>query len=64
MIAASTLPTPDRPLVSLEQVSMQFGSQKVLHAIDLQIQRGVNGLSRRAGPRRAHQNQQSGVDPA
>jgi phospholipid/cholesterol/gamma-HCH transport system ATP-binding protein len=40
MIAASTLPNADRPLISLEQVSMRFGSQQVLHAIDLQAQRG------------------------
>jgi phospholipid/cholesterol/gamma-HCH transport system ATP-binding protein len=27
-------------LISLKQVSMQFGSQRVLHAIDLEVQRG------------------------
>jgi phospholipid/cholesterol/gamma-HCH transport system ATP-binding protein len=28
------------PLISLQQVTMQFGTQRVLHAIDLAIQRG------------------------
>ena len=28
------------PLISLQQVSMQFGAQRVLHGIDLEIQRG------------------------
>jgi phospholipid/cholesterol/gamma-HCH transport system ATP-binding protein len=28
------------PLISLQQVSMQFGPQRVLHAIDLNVQRG------------------------
>jgi phospholipid/cholesterol/gamma-HCH transport system ATP-binding protein len=28
------------PLISLQQVSMQFGAQRVLHGIDLDIQRG------------------------
>jgi phospholipid/cholesterol/gamma-HCH transport system ATP-binding protein len=31
---------PQAPLVSLQQVSMQFGGQRVLHAIDLNVQRG------------------------
>src|SRR5579884_688044 len=28
------------PIISLQQVTMQFGTQRVLHAIDLNIQRG------------------------
>lgn len=49
----STLPVPEPPLspaapvtvprpglIALEQVSMQFGGQRVLHAIDLYVQRG------------------------
>lgn len=32
------LPVP--PVLTLQQVSMQFGSQRVLHALDLQIERG------------------------
>jgi phospholipid/cholesterol/gamma-HCH transport system ATP-binding protein len=32
--------TMSDPLISLQQVSMQFGAQRVLHAIDLAIQRG------------------------
>jgi phospholipid/cholesterol/gamma-HCH transport system ATP-binding protein len=35
-----TPPPPQAPLVSLQQVSMQFAGQRVLHAIDLNIQRG------------------------
>ena len=31
---------PPTPLLSLQQVSMQFGSQKVLHAIDIDIEAG------------------------
>jgi phospholipid/cholesterol/gamma-HCH transport system ATP-binding protein len=31
---------PRYPLISLQQVTMQFGAQHVLHAIDLDIQRG------------------------
>ncbi len=31
---------PRYPLVSLQQVTMQFGVQQVLHAIDLDVQRG------------------------
>ncbi len=31
---------PREPLISLQQVTMQFGSQQVLHAIDLTTQRG------------------------
>ena len=31
---------PRYPLISLQQVTMQFGPQRVLHAIDLEIQRG------------------------
>ena len=27
-------------LISLEQVSMQFGAQRILHAIDLDVRRG------------------------
>jgi len=30
----------DKPLITLEQVGVQFGPQRVLHGIDLQIQRG------------------------
>lgn len=37
---AAPPPAPPDPLIALEQVSMQFGSQRVLHAIDLNIQRG------------------------
>src|SRR5579884_659343 len=33
-------PTPRYPLISLQQVSMQFGAQRVLHALDLDVQRG------------------------
>src|SRR5262249_37404463 len=33
-------PAPARTLLSLEQVTMQFGPQRVLHAIDLEVQRG------------------------
>jgi phospholipid/cholesterol/gamma-HCH transport system ATP-binding protein len=37
----SETPTPPRyPLIALQQVTMQFGAQRVLHAIDLDIQRG------------------------
>jgi phospholipid/cholesterol/gamma-HCH transport system ATP-binding protein len=32
--------TMSNPLVSLQQTTMQFGAQRVLHAIDLDIQRG------------------------
>jgi phospholipid/cholesterol/gamma-HCH transport system ATP-binding protein len=32
--------SPRYPLISLQQVTMQFGAQRVLHAIDLEIQRG------------------------
>jgi phospholipid/cholesterol/gamma-HCH transport system ATP-binding protein len=32
--------TPQTPLLSLQQVSMQFGSHSVLHAIDLDVFRG------------------------
>jgi phospholipid/cholesterol/gamma-HCH transport system ATP-binding protein len=32
--------TPLAPLLSLQQVSMQFGTQRVLHAIDLDVFRG------------------------
>src|SRR5205809_398955 len=35
----SAEPAP-APLISLQQVSMQFGAQRVLHAIDLNVQRG------------------------
>ncbi len=31
---------PRYPLISLQQVTIQFGAQRVLHAIDLEIQRG------------------------
>ena len=31
---------PKAPLIALQQVTMQFGAQRVLHAIDLEIQRG------------------------
>jgi phospholipid/cholesterol/gamma-HCH transport system ATP-binding protein len=31
---------PALPLISLQQVSVQFGAQRVLHAIDLDVQRG------------------------
>ena len=31
---------PQAPLIALQQVTMQFGAQRVLHAIDLEIQRG------------------------
>jgi len=31
---------PDKPILVLEQVSMQFGSHRVLHAIDLYVPRG------------------------
>ena len=31
---------PAAPLISLQQVSMQFGSQRVLHALDLDISTG------------------------
>jgi phospholipid/cholesterol/gamma-HCH transport system ATP-binding protein len=37
---ASATTKPPQALVSLQQVSMQFDSQKVLHAIDLEVQRG------------------------
>jgi phospholipid/cholesterol/gamma-HCH transport system ATP-binding protein len=36
---ATTAP-PGKPLLALEQVSMQFGAQRVLHAIDLHVPRG------------------------
>jgi phospholipid/cholesterol/gamma-HCH transport system ATP-binding protein len=36
----SQAPAPHNPLISLQQVTMQFGAQRVLHAIDLDIQRG------------------------
>jgi phospholipid/cholesterol/gamma-HCH transport system ATP-binding protein len=39
-IPAAAVPEPRRPLVTLEQVSVQFGSQRVLHGIDLAIPRG------------------------
>ena len=29
-----------KPLISLQQVTMQFGAQRVLHAIDIDVQRG------------------------
>jgi phospholipid/cholesterol/gamma-HCH transport system ATP-binding protein len=32
--------TPPAPLIALQQVSIQFGGQRVLHAIDLGIERG------------------------
>jgi phospholipid/cholesterol/gamma-HCH transport system ATP-binding protein len=32
--------TVDSPILSLQQVSMQFGAQRVLHAIDMDVQRG------------------------
>lgn len=32
--------TPAAPILSLQQVSMQFGTQRVLHALDLAIERG------------------------
>ncbi|HWG44535.1 MAG TPA: ABC transporter ATP-binding protein [Gemmataceae bacterium] len=38
--ASSENATPRKPLISLTQVTMQFGSQRVLHAINLTIQRG------------------------
>jgi phospholipid/cholesterol/gamma-HCH transport system ATP-binding protein len=31
---------PQNPLIALQQVSMQFGPQRVLHGIDLDVQRG------------------------
>jgi phospholipid/cholesterol/gamma-HCH transport system ATP-binding protein len=31
---------PRKPLISLQQVTMRFGGQQVLHAIDLMVQRG------------------------
>jgi phospholipid/cholesterol/gamma-HCH transport system ATP-binding protein len=35
------VPEPDaRPLIALEQVSVQFGGHRVLHAIDLAVRRG------------------------
>lgn len=39
MSDATSMPTPPF-LLGLQQVSMQFGQQRVLHAIDLQIQKG------------------------
>ena len=33
-------PPPDPPLIALRQASMQFGGQRVLHAIDLEIRKG------------------------
>jgi phospholipid/cholesterol/gamma-HCH transport system ATP-binding protein len=33
-------PPPAPPLIALQQVSMQFGAQRVLHGIDLAVQRG------------------------
>ncbi len=35
-----TEPPPETPLISLQQVSMQFGGQRVLHAVDLEVRRG------------------------
>ncbi len=35
-----TEPPPETPLISLQQVSMRFGAQRVLHAVDLGIRRG------------------------
>ena len=32
--------SPESPLLSLQQVSMQFGAQRVLHGIDLNLSRG------------------------
>jgi phospholipid/cholesterol/gamma-HCH transport system ATP-binding protein len=41
MSEAPSPETPQRyPLISLQQVTMQFGAQRVLHAIDLDVQRG------------------------
>src|SRR5215471_5894142 len=37
MSAANTVPNP---LISLQQVTMQFGAQRVLHALDIDVQRG------------------------
>ncbi|HEY7331095.1 MAG TPA: ATP-binding cassette domain-containing protein [Gemmataceae bacterium] len=37
MSAANTVP---KPLISLQQVTMQFGAQRVLHALDVEVQRG------------------------
>jgi phospholipid/cholesterol/gamma-HCH transport system ATP-binding protein len=37
---AGSSASPRYPLISLQQVTMQFGAQRVLHAIDLEIQRG------------------------
>jgi len=31
---------PQKPLIALQQVTMQFGPQRVLHGIDLDVQRG------------------------
>jgi phospholipid/cholesterol/gamma-HCH transport system ATP-binding protein len=36
----ATPPPAAPPLIALQQVSMQFGSQRILHAIDLDIHRG------------------------
>ncbi len=37
MSQATTVPNP---LISLQQVTMQFGAQRVLHALDIDVQRG------------------------
>jgi phospholipid/cholesterol/gamma-HCH transport system ATP-binding protein len=36
----SSATPPPAPLITLQQVSMQFGAQRVLHAIDIDVQRG------------------------
>ncbi len=36
----SEAPPPETPLISLQQVSIRFGAQRVLHAVDLGIRRG------------------------
>src|SRR6185437_17057341 len=38
--SSETTKPPQEPLIALQQVSMQFGLQRVLHGIDLDIQRG------------------------
>jgi phospholipid/cholesterol/gamma-HCH transport system ATP-binding protein len=38
--APAALPPTEKPLLALEQVSVQFGEHKVLHAIDLHVRRG------------------------
>src|SRR5215813_12596041 len=40
MSAATTTTTSTAPLISLNQVSIQFDTQRVLHAIDLDVVRG------------------------